>query len=524
MLKGFYGGNWRRVSLSKYFIPEFLNFVNMENAWKSGKLNAGRGMPAVAGVPSSGTKSNSNVGMGVQGTSPATGPAQKRGSFGGGGASRSRLPVNNGGFEFQFGTVDHCSQADSDIPGTQAFVSPENKVAFQDLNGQTMELMKDMAEQVDKSDQRMGQSSQKAGLEKPYPPIRTMDQVDQQAGPSWRKEGSVYDSSTNQIVDERMTAAQPPEVFHPPAQRQPWVASVDKSNEQITSSFDDFPALGSTVVGGGGKRTKPRNQVVEPSKSERVIEAAEYSGRSEVRAWGSERTEPERAVQSNFKLGSGRGGGNWRESGGVGKDLINSLGRTMAKILRHQAVELKLDMRNDGYVDVKQLLSLSMRTASGQPMSSHTVDDVREAVKLDSKQRFGIKEEAGVLLIRANQGHSIKRVETEQLLKPMLTAEEVPACVHGTYRRHLPSIRKEGLKRMNRNHVHFAMGLSPDDGVVSGMRSTSEVLIYLDVSKALKDGMKLYVSENGVVLTEGFQGVVPPEYFKDIVQLPLRKK
>lgn len=330
MLKGFYGGNWRRVSLSKYFIPEFLNFVNMENAWKSGKLNAGRGMPAVAGVPSSGTKSNSNVGMGVQGTSPATGPAQKRGSFGGGGASRSRLPVNNGGFEFQFGTVDHCSQADSDIPGTQAFVSPENKVAFQDLNGQTMELMKDMAEQVDKSDQRMGQSSQKAGLEKPYPPIRTMDQVDQQAGPSWRKEGSVYDSSTNQIVDERMTAAQPPEVFHPPAQRQPWVASVDKSNEQITSSFDDFPALGSTVVGGGGKRTKPRNQVVEPSKSERVIEAAEYSGRSEVRAWGSERTEPERAVQSNFKLGSGRGGGNWRESGGVGKDLINSLGRTMS--------------------------------------------------------------------------------------------------------------------------------------------------------------------------------------------------
>ncbi|KAG6554897.1 hypothetical protein Mapa_003481 [Marchantia paleacea] len=502
----------------------------METAWTSGKLNAGtiagrgRGMPAAAPSPS-GTKSSSNVGMGVQATSPATGPAHRKGSFGGGGTNKSRLPANNGGHVFQFGTVDLSPQADSDIPATQAFVLPEKLDSVQAPNVRPMEVVKDMTEQVDKSDQRTGQSSQKAGPEQFHPPIQAVDQVDQRAGPSSRKEGPEQARPPIQNVDERTrTRAQSSKVSHPQAQSQPWVATKDKSNEQITSIFDNetFPALGTPSGGDGKTRTKPRNyEFVEPSKSERVIEAPQNSGRRELQGWGSEWTERERDVQSYFKRG--RGGGNWRDGGGEERNPIDSLGRTMTRILRHQAVDLNIKLRSDGYAEVKQLLRLSMKTGSGRPMSSYTVDDVLQAVKLDSKQRFGIKEEDGVLLIRANQGHTIKSVETEQLLKPILTAEEVPVCVHGTYVKSLSSIRKEGLKRMTRNHVHFATGLSPNDGAISGMRKTSEVLIYLDVSKALEDGMKLYVSENGVILTEGFRGVVPPKYFKEIRSWPDNK-
>lgn len=32
----------------------------------------------------------------------------------------------------------------------------------------------------------------------------------------------------------------------------------------------------------------------------------------------------------------------------------------------------------------------------------------------------------------------------------------------------MDSIWQEGLKRMNRNHVHFATGLPEQDGVISG--------------------------------------------------------
>ncbi|GLT72249.1 hypothetical protein SLA2020_442020 [Shorea laevis] len=96
-----------------------------------------------------------------------------------------------------------------------------------------------------------------------------------------------------------------------------------------------------------------------------------------------------------------RGGG----GDGSSKDKIDALGRLLMRILRHMATE------------------------------SHTVDDIREAVRKDNKQRFGLLEENGKLLIRANQGHTIMTVESESLLKPILSTEEFPVCVHGTYRK-----------------------------------------------------------------------------------------
>ncbi|CAM6079088.1 unnamed protein product [Sphagnum tenellum] len=76
-------------------------------------------------------------------------------------------------------------------------------------------------------------------------------------------------------------------------------------------------------------------------------------------------------------------------------------------MLRHKAVDFKLQVRRDGYVAVAEILKLSMKTMAGKPLNSHTEDDVRQAVKEDRKQRFGLLEEGGQLLIRANQGHTI---------------------------------------------------------------------------------------------------------------------
>eukprot|EP00249_Psilotum_nudum_P006444 c19767_g1_i1 orf=81-1433(+) len=208
------------------------------------------------------------------------------------------------------------------------------------------------------------------------------------------------------------------------------------------------------------------------------------------------------------------------EGGSGGRDnQIDSLGRILTRILRHQAAAMKLNIRSDGYVAVEDLLNLKIKTQARRPLNSHTVDDVLKAVEQDNKQRLGILIENGRLLIRANQGHSMQVVESEKLLEPILCAEEVPVCVHGTFKANMHSITREGLNRMKRNHVHFASGL-PNDGVISGMKSHCEVLIYLDVQRALADGMKLYRSENGVILTEGFGGTIPPKYFSKIVNLP----
>ncbi|KAL5571551.1 hypothetical protein UlMin_021148 [Ulmus minor] len=217
----------------------------------------------------------------------------------------------------------------------------------------------------------------------------------------------------------------------------------------------------------------------------------------------------------------GRGGGGG--GGGSGKDKIDALGRLLTRILRHMASELNLSMRSDGYVKVNDLLKLNLKTFANVPLRSHTVDDIREAVRRDNKQRFSLQEENGEVLIRANQGHTITTVDSERLLKAILSADEVPVCVHGTYKKNLESILESGLKRMERLHVHFSSGLPTDGEVISGMRRNVNVLIFLDVKKALEDGMKLYVSDNKVILTEGFDGVVPVKYFEKIESWPDRQ-
>ncbi|KAL9668674.1 hypothetical protein QQ045_006212 [Rhodiola kirilowii] len=141
-----------------------------------------------------------------------------------------------------------------------------------------------------------------------------------------------------------------------------------------------------------------------------------------------------------------------------------------------------------------------------------------QAVRKDNKQRFSLMQEDGGLLIRANQGHTIKAVESESLLKPITSPEEVPVCIHGTYCKHLESILQSGLKRMKRLHVHFSSGLPTDAGVISGSRRDVNILIFLDVRKALADGMKLYISDNK---GHSVKGMFKPDGKVETVQLTL---
>ena len=70
---------------------------------------------------------------------------------------------------------------------------------------------------------------------------------------------------------------------------------------------------------------------------------------------------------------------------------------------------------------------------------------------------------------------------------------------------------------MARNHIHFATGLPGDDFVVSGMRGSSQVIIEVDLKRALQDGIPFYVSKNGVVLSPGINKVIEPKYFKNVI-------
>ncbi len=52
-----------------------------------------------------------------------------------------------------------------------------------------------------------------------------------------------------------------------------------------------------------------------------------------------------------------------------------------------------------------------------------------------------------------------------------------------------------------------------EEGVVSGMRGACDIVIQIDLKAAMKDGIEFYISSNNVILTEGKDGVLPPQYF-----------
>lgn len=107
----------------------------------------------------------------------------------------------------------------------------------------------------------------------------------------------------------------------------------------------------------------------------------------------------------------------------------------------------------------------------------------------------------------------VENLELEQILDP----SSVPNVIHGTYLRNLSQIKERGLSRMRRNHIHCAPQLPNDKAVISGARSDSEVYIYIDLKKALNDGIKFYKSKNGVILTPGnLEGILEPKYFLKI--------
>lgn len=72
---------------------------------------------------------------------------------------------------------------------------------------------------------------------------------------------------------------------------------------------------------------------------------------------------------------------------------------------------------------------------------------------------------------------------------------------------------------MARNHVHLAIGL-PGDGVISGMRASCQVVIEINMTKAMhgEHQIPFWISQNKVVLTAGLEdGSIPKAYFRYVL-------
>ena len=165
---------------------------------------------------------------------------------------------------------------------------------------------------------------------------------------------------------------------------------------------------------------------------------------------------------------------------------LTRVSKYLSLYLRHRPGDLGLTLGPGGWVPVDDLL----RAASdrGFPISR---DELVEVVESSDKQRFAF--DARGTLIRANQGHS---VEVDLELAP-ITPPSV--LYHGTGHRAVSAIVAEGLRKMQRHHVHLSADQQTARTV--GARHGRPTVFAVDAAAMARDGHVFYCSANGVWLT-----------------------
>ena len=165
-------------------------------------------------------------------------------------------------------------------------------------------------------------------------------------------------------------------------------------------------------------------------------------------------------------------------------------------VLRHGAKEVGVAIDSQGWVLVADLMAVAARDKK-----AFTREELDFIVENNNKKRFAFSEDG--LSIRASQGHSSESVDITFQPK-----EPPESLFHGTTVAFLDVIMAEGLKKMNRHHVHLSLSL--ETAVSVGSRHGKVAMLKVNSAQMQKAGFLFYCSENDVWLTDN----VPARYIE----------
>jgi putative RNA 2'-phosphotransferase len=174
---------------------------------------------------------------------------------------------------------------------------------------------------------------------------------------------------------------------------------------------------------------------------------------------------------------------------------LKHIGKFLSLVLRHQPQEIGLTLDHEGWANVTELIEKV--NIKGIKLDFATLQII---VDTNDKKRYSFNDDK--TLIRANQGHSIG-------IDLNLEAQVPPAILfHGTADRFIDAIRKHGLQKMNRHHVHLTAQEATAKNV--GGRHGKPVVLVVNALIMHEQSHVFYLSDNGVWLTDH----VPPAFIE----------
>lgn len=175
------------------------------------------------------------------------------------------------------------------------------------------------------------------------------------------------------------------------------------------------------------------------------------------------------------------------------KNKTKKLSKFLSLILRHKPEVGNIVLDNEGWTSIATLIEKNPK---------YTMEILEDVVATNNKKRFAFNEDK--TMIRASQGHSLKLdIKFEKIDPP-------DYLYHGTASRFIESIMSQGLKSMNRHHVHMTDNLTTAQSV--GSRYGTVVVLKIDCKAMEAEGFTFYKSANGVFLTDS----VPCEFLSTL--------
>ena len=177
---------------------------------------------------------------------------------------------------------------------------------------------------------------------------------------------------------------------------------------------------------------------------------------------------------------------------------LEELSREISYALRHAPWEFELDMDEEGWVPIEQLLEALHRENDWKNV---TQADIQHMIDVSDKKRHEIIGSR----IRAFYGHSIP-------MKISKTQSRPPKILyHGTARRFMKSIMDNGLSPQSRQYVHLSQDIETAQSV--GKRHDDKpCILVIDSLRAWNEGIPFYYGNEKVWLAD----TIPSIYIKEL--------
>ncbi len=168
------------------------------------------------------------------------------------------------------------------------------------------------------------------------------------------------------------------------------------------------------------------------------------------------------------------------------------ISKSMSLMLRHEPQKFGLTLDPNGFVALADVArAVEKKVGAG-------LAEVRQVVRESDKQRFEIVEDGGEEKIRARYGHSVEGAVEYEAVEP-------PAVLfHGTSRRAVEAIRREGLKAMARQKVHLSADRETAR-IVGSRHDAQPVILTIRAGEAQRAGALFYSPQERVFLADAVE-------------------